>query len=968
MNAISTLLEVTPEIIEFTLDGRSIHAYEGETIFKAAKRHGVDIPYLCYKDGYRADGNCRACVVEVKGERALVPSCCRKATAGMDVQATSARAVKSQKMVLEMLLSDMPDTGYKWNEKDESQQHGELSDWASRMEVTVRPELKALRRNQPKADMSHPAMAVNLDACIQCNRCVRACREEQVNDVIGYAMRGSHSEIVFDLKDTMGDSTCVACGECVQACPTGALMPKSHIGSQVVDKKVDSVCPFCGVGCLITYNVKDNVILSVDGRDGPANQSRLCVKGRFGFDYAHSPQRLTKPLIRKAGVGKHPEDMEKLNRNTADWSEVFREATWEEALAFSGNTLSGLRDTHGKKTLAGFGSAKGSNEEAYLFQKLVRTGFGSNNVDHCTRLCHASSVAALLEGVGSGAVSNQVNDVQHAGMIFVIGSNPTDNHPVAATWMKNAAKRGTKIVLADPRITDIGKHAWRTLQFKADTDVAMLNALIHTVIDEGLTDHQFIRDRASNFGALRENVKAYSPEAMAPICGIPAETLREVAREFAKTKGAMILWGMGISQHVHGTDNARCLIALSTVTGQIGKPGSGLHPLRGQNNVQGASDAGLIPMMFPNYQRVDNPAVHAWFENFWDVKLDQKPGYTVVEIMHKILAPESDPHKIRGMYVMGENPAMSDPDLNHARHALASLDHLVVQDIFMTETAWLADVVLPATAWPEKTGTVSNTDRMLQMGKQAVEPPGDAKPDLWIIQQLASRMGLHWNYKGAHDGVAEVYEEMRQAMHAVISGITWERLERESSVTYPCLSADDPGAPTVFIDRFDTKDGRVHLVPADIIPANERPDADFPFVLITGRQLEHWHTGSMTRRATVLDAIEPMATATLCGADLLTLGLEPGDLITVQSRRGQVAIHVRRDDGTPHGAVFIPFAYYEAAANLMTNAALDPFGKIPEFKYCAVAIRRGGEAAMTVGYGTGAVNGQPTNRSPTITR
>ena len=952
MNAPSRLVEVLPQTVEFTLDGQTVHAYEGETIFKAAKRHGVDIPHLCYKDGYRADGNCRACVVEVKGERTLAPSCCRNAVAGMEVQAKSPRAVKSQKMVLEMLLSDMPDTGYKWSEKDESQQHGELSDWASRMDVQVRPELKALRREQPKADMSHPAMAVNLDACIQCNRCVRACREEQVNDVIGYAMRGSHSEIVFDLKDAMGDSTCVACGECVQACPTGALMPKSHVGSQVVDKKVDSVCPFCGVGCLITYNVKDNVILSVDGRDGPANHSRLCVKGRFGFDYAHSPQRLTKPLIRKAGVPKNPEALNQLNRDTADWSEVFREASWEEALAFSGQALSGLRDTHGKKTLAGFGSAKGSNEEAYLFQKLVRTGFGSNNVDHCTRLCHASSVAALLEGVGSGAVSNQVNDVEHAGMIFVIGSNPTANHPVAATWMKNAAKRGAKIVLADPRITEIGKHAWRTLQFKADTDVAMLNALIHTVIDEGLTDQAFIRDRVSNYEALRENVKAYSPEAMAPICGIPAETLREVAREFAKAKGAMILWGMGISQHVHGTDNARCLIALSTVTGQIGKPGSGLHPLRGQNNVQGASDAGLIPMMFPNYQRVDNPAAHAWFENFWDVKLDAKPGYTVVEIMHKILAPESDPHKIRGMYVMGENPAMSDPDLNHARHALASLDHLVVQDIFMTETAWLADVVLPATAWPEKTGTVSNTDRMLQMGKQAVTPPGDAKPDLWILQQLASRLGLKWDYPGAHDGVAAVYEEMRQAMHASISGITWERLERESSVTYPCLSADDPGVPTVFIDRFDTKDGLVHLVPADIIPANERPDADFPFVLITGRQLEHWHTGSMTRRATVLDAIEPMATASMCGADLAIFGLSAGDVITVESRRGSVAIHVRRDDGTPQGAVFIPFAYYEAAANLMTNAALDPFGKIPEFKYCAVAIRRGGQPELVSGYGT----------------
>ncbi|HEX3140498.1 MAG TPA: molybdopterin-dependent oxidoreductase, partial [Rhizobacter sp.] len=602
--------------------------------------------------------------------------------------------------------------------------------------------------------------------------------------------------------------------------------------------------------------------------------------------------------------------------------DTFREATWDEALTLAAGKLRSLRDTHGKKSLAGFGSAKGSNEEAYLFQKLVRTGFKSNNVDHCTRLCHASSVAALLEGVGSGAVSNQVNDVEHAEVILVIGSNPTANHPVAATWMKNAAKRGAKIVLADPRITDIGKHAWRTLQFKADTDVAMLNALIHAVIDEGLVDEAFIRDRASNYEALRENVKGYSPEAMEPICGIPAETIREVAREFAKAKGAMILWGMGISQHVHGTDNARCLIALVTVTGQIGKPGSGLHPLRGQNNVQGASDAGLIPMMFPNYQRVDNAGAHEWFEKFWDTKLDATPGYTVVEIMHKALAPDSDPHKIRGMYIMGENPAMSDPDLNHARHALGALEHMVVQDIFMTETAWLADVVLPATAWPEKTGTVSNTDRMVQLGKRAVNAPGDARADLWIIQKIAQRMGLAWNYTGEEFGVAEVYEEMRQAMHAAISGITWERLERESSVTYPCLSEDDPGQPTVFIENFPTQDGRVRLVPADIIPANERPDAEYPFVLITGRQLEHWHTGSMTRRATVLDALEPIATASMNQGDLQKLGLEPGDVITIQSRRGDVAIRVRRDDGTPHGAVFVPFAYYEAAANLMTNAAL----------------------------------------------
>ncbi len=538
-------------------------------------------------------------------------------------------------------------------------------------------------------------------------------------------------------------------------------MPKGLIRSQTVDRKVDSVCPLCGVGCQITYNIKNDKIVSIEGRDGPANHNRLCVKGRFGMDYIHNPKRLTKPLIRKPGV---PKD-ESILEGKQDWSDIFREATWEEALDFAGGKLKELKDKHGLKVLAGFGSAKGSNEEAYLFQKLVRTGFGSNNVDRCTRLCHASSVAAPLEGVGSGAVSNQVNDVEHSSLIMLIGSNPTANHLVAATWFKNAAKRGAKLVLCDSRKTEISKHAWRTMQFKPDTDVAMLNAMIYTIIEEGLADKDFIANRANNYEALKENIKGYSPEAMAPIWGIPAETLREVAREFATTKSAMSLWDMGVSQHVHGTDNARCLIALVSITGQIGKPGSGFQPLRGQNNVQGASDAGLIPMMFPNYQRVDNPEAHAWFEKFWNTPLDKRPGYTVVEIMHKITAPDSDPDKIRGMYVEGENPAMSDPDLNHARHALASLEHLVVQDIFMTETALLADVVLPASAWPEKVGTASNTDRMVQLGKKAVEPPGEAKPDLWIIQEIAKRMGLNWNCQGPDAGVAEVYEEMRQAMH-----------------------------------------------------------------------------------------------------------------------------------------------------------------------------------------------------------
>ncbi len=918
--------------ISFELDGKPVDAIPGESILQAAKRSGVEIPHLCFKEGMRADGNCRACVVEIEGERVLAPSCCRAPSAGMKVKAQSERAIKSQKMVLEMLLADLPEQGYKWNDGDADSPHGELSQWANRMQVKVRGELKALRREQPVSDISHPAMAVNLDACIQCTRCVRACREVQVNDVIGYALRGSHSKIVFDQDDSMGASSCVACGECVQACPTGALMPKTQIGSQVVDKKVDSVCPYCGVGCLITYNVKDDKIVSVDGRKGPANDSRLCVKGRFGFDYAHHEGRLTKPLIRKPGVPKSilPRD--------ADWREVFREATWEEALNAAGGKLKNLRDLHGAKSLAGFGSAKGSNEEAYLFQKLVRTGFGSNNVDHCTRLCHASSVAALLEGVGSGAVSNQVNDVAHSEVILIIGSNPTSNHPVAATWMKNAAKEDTKIILADPRRTDIARHAWKSLQFKPDTDVLLLNAMLYTIIEKGLVAEDFIAQRAMNFEALKAQVANFSPEAVEHACGIDAATIREVARTFATAKSAMILWGMGVSQHVHGTDNARCLIALATITGQIGRPGTGLHPLRGQNNVQGASDAGLIPMMLPNYQRVDNVEAHAWFEDFWKVKLDDKPGYTVVEIMHKALAPESDPHKIRGMYVMGENPAMSDPDLAHARHALESLEHLVVQDIFMTETAWLADVVLPASAWPEKTGTVSNTDRMVQLGRQALPLPGDAKHDLWIIQQLAKQLGLSWTYEGEGSGAAQVYEEMRQAMHTAIAGITWERLEREGSVTYPCLSLEDPGQPTVFQDRVPTLDGRIKLVPAGFIPAAETPDAEFPYVLITGRQLEHWHTGSMTRRASMLDAIEPQATASINSSLAAQLKVQAGAQMQVASRRGSITLQVRIDEGTPANTVFIPFAYAEAAANLLTNAALDPFGKIPEFKYCAVKL------------------------------
>lgn len=702
------------------------------------------------------------------------------------------------------------------------------------------------------------------------------------------------------------------------------------------DRAVETVCPYCGVGCQLTYQVLGERIVGAVGRDGPANRGRLCVKGRYGWDYVHSEQRLTVPLIRRDDV---PKDASRLVDPSNPW-EFFREATWEEALERAAGGLREIRDGHGGGALAGFGSAKGSNEEAYLFQKLVRAGFGTNNVDHCTRLCHASSVAALMQCLGSGAVSNPVSDVQYAEVIFVIGSNTTVNHPVAATFMKNAVERGAKLILADPRRTELARFATHVLQFKPGSDVALLNAMLHVIVTEGLVDEAFIAERTEGYDELRRRIIAYSPEAMAPICGIDAETIREAARLYATSKGSMIFWGMGVSQHVHGTDNARALIALALTTGQIGRRGTGLHPLRGQNNVQGASDVGLIPMVYPDYQSVADAEVREFFERLWGTELDPNPGLTVVEIMDAILAGE-----IRGMYIMGENPAMSDPDVQHARAALAALDHLVVQDIFMTETAGFADVVLPASAFPEKTGTFTNTDRRVQLGRKAIDPPGQARQDLELIQEIARRIGLDWNYSGP----AEVWEEIRVAMPSV-AGITWERLQREHAVTYPCREEGDEGTEVIFTDRFPREGGKGLIVPVDYSPPDEVPDEEYPNVLITGRLLEHWHTGAMTRRAGVLDAIEPAPMASLGTKMLEKLGVEPGDVITLETRRGRVSAFVRLDDGIPDDAVFMPFAYVEAAANVLTNPALDPYGKIPEFKYCAVRITPGGEAPRPVDF------------------
>lgn len=926
---------MTDKTIKFSLDGREVEAGDSESIWDVAKREGTRIPHLCHLDqpGYRADGNCRACMVEIEGERVLAASCIRKPAEGMVVKTDTERAAKSRSMVFEMLAADM-------RPREESPDpQAEFWQWADTMGIDNGGSRLPSKFDSHEAahDVTNPAIAVNLDACISCGACVRACREVQVNDVIGMAHRGGHSVPVFDLEDPMGHSTCVTCGECVQACPTGTLYEKTLMDEagktrtvSDFDKEVESVCPFCGVGCQTTMRVKDNKIVQVDGRDGPANENRLCVKGRFGFDYAMSPERLTVPLVRREDAPKAGD----IDMRFMEVGDIFREASWEEALEKAAGGLASIRDEHGGGALAGFGSAKGSNEEAYLFQKLVRQGFGTNNVDHCTRLCHASSVAALLEGVGSGAVSAPFTDAMASDCIMVIGARPAQNHPVAATYFKQAAKQGKKLIVLDPRSQALMRYATHPVQFKPGTDVAMLNAMLHTIIEEALYDEQYVQANVSGFEALKEKVKEFSPEAMSEVCDVPADMLRDMARTFATAERSIIFWGMGISQHTHGTDNSRCLIALSLITGHVGREGTGLHPLRGQNNVQGASDAGLIPMFFPDYRSVETDDIRGQMQDFWGRTLDPKRGLTVVEIMDAIHDGE-----IRGMYIMGENPAMSDPDQIHARAALAKLDHLVVQDIFLTETCWHADVVLPASAHAEKTGTFTNTNRQVQIGRPALDPPGQARQDWELIVDLANRVGLDWQY----GGVGEVYTEMASVMKS-LNGVSWERLNAEDCVTYPVDGTSGESRAVIFDDGFPTADKRGKLVPTELRAPDEVPDDEYPMVLTTGRLLEHWHTGAMTRRSQVLGELEPEGIAAMNPREIEKRGFEAGQMIGVETRRGRIEAVLRADRDVADNMIFIPFCFNESPANRLTNPQLDPFGKIPEFKFCAARVMPAGQA------------------------
>jgi formate dehydrogenase major subunit len=918
--------------VTLTIDGRDVTVADGTTIWDAARQHGIDIPVLCHNPRLRPVGVCRLCVVDV-GSRVLTASCVRPCENGMKVQTNSERVEKQRKVLTELLVADHPTPC----ERERTTGDCELEALGRKYGIQAHGVQSAGSRCH---DLSSPVIAVDHAACILCDRCIRGCDEVQSNEVIGRSGKGHATRIAFDLNQPMGHSSCVSCGECAAVCPTGALTNKP-ITLPLVPRSqttaVESVCPYCGVGCAITYHVKDRHVVWAEGRDSPVNHGRLCVKGRYGWDYATHNQRLTRPLIRRSECypkgplspevqGGHSDS----RRSVADYDVVlraFREATWDEALDLVARRLGEIKAKHGSGALAGFGSAKCSNEEAYLFQKLIRATLGTNNVDHCTRLCHASSVAALSEGIGSSAVTDVFGDARLADVLLLTGTNTTSNHPVAATFFKEAVKRGARMIVIDPRRPTIADFATWYCRLRPGSDVAFYNAVMHVLVRDGLVNEAFIRERTENFEALRDLVADYPPKRVAAVCGISADTIEAVARAIGTARNMMIFWGMGISQHVHGTNNARCLIALCLLTGNIGRPGAGLHPLRGQNNVQGASDAGLIPMTYPDYQPVRAEAVRKKFEAAWGVPLDPKPGLTVVEIIRGALEG-----RVLGMYMLGENPFLSDPNINKVRKALAHLEFLAVQEIFLTETAEFADVILPASSFFEKTGTYTSTDRRVQIGRPALDPPGEARLDWQVICDISTRLGYPMRYSSPQEVFAEF-----AALTTSYQGLTYERLGRTGKI-WPCPDPDSDGQTVLFGDGFPTPSRRGRFIPCAFAPAKELPDDEYPFVLNTGRLLEHWHTGSMTRRAAALDALQPTPFVEIHPADLARLGVADGAMVTVRSRRGAIRLAAKSSERMEPGGVFIPFHFREAAANVLTIDELDPDGKIPEFKFCAVRI------------------------------
>lgn len=893
--------------VDLTIDDKNVRGDPGQTVLEVAEANGIRIPTLCHHPLLPPSGACRVCVVDVGREDRLEASCTLPISNGMNVETDNERVREARRTVVELILSAHPPDCMTCEQNGRC----ELQDLAYELGIEMESLIFEPTRQGRRVDDSSPAITYDPDLCILCGRCVAACNEIRNHGILNYRDRGYDTVVIAGLGELLVDSGCVSCGECVQVCPTGALTekPSRFKGRWWELERKTTTCPFCGVGCTLEVYTKDGEIVKVRGaEDGVENMGSLCVKGRFGYDWINSPERLTTPLIRRG--------------------DRFEAATWDEALSHVASRFREIKGKHGGEALAGLASAKCTNEENYLFQKFVRTCFGNNNVDHCARLCHAPTVAGLVKAFGSGAMTNSILELKGSDLIFVTGSNTTENHPVIAKYMRQAVvDHGAMLIVADPRRIGLVDHAAIWLRQRGGTDVALLNGLMNVILREGLQDTEFIEERCEGFQEFRETVEKYTPEKVEEITGVPSRDLEAAAVAIGEADRASFVFSMGITQHTTGTDNVMSVANLAMLTGNVGRECTGVNPLRGQNNVQGACDLGALPNVYPGYQSVSDEQIQAKFREAWGVELSAEPGLTVVE-----MTDAAYEGRLKGLYVVGENPMLSDPDLNHVEEALGKLEFLVVQDIFMSETAELADVVLPAASFAEKDGTFTNTGRRVQRVNRLLEPVGEAKADWEIVCELATRMGYPMRYESP----AEVMDEIAGAT-PIYGGVSYERLGREG-LQWPCTDATQPGTRFLHAGRFTRGKGMFHAV--EYRPPAEEPDEEYPLMLTTGRVLEHFHTGTMTRRSEVLDALRRECLVEMNPGDASRLGVEDGDTVRVESRRGRIEARVKVTEKSAPGSVFIPFHFAEAAANRLTNAALDPYAKIPEYKVCAVAVEK----------------------------